>query len=1320
MTSLNKLALFCCVSGLSLALTGCPGTTPSDDKPDTAVAPKVDAGVCTPTPCGDKKCGDDGCGTVCGVCGPGTACNKATWACDACTAELKADFCSRVAKTGKVCGSITDEDNCTRSTRTVDCGGCTNGKSCAADNTCTATCSWEGETAFCTSAGRNCGPYTGTDICGATKTVNCGTCTGGQDCVGGVCSGGANCGNGALDTGEACDGANLNAKTCLTEGFVGGTLTCNANCTVNVSNCTAGANCGNGAIDGTEQCDGTNLNAKTCLTQGFGSGTLTCNANCTLNTAACTGTNLCGNGALDTGEACDGTELNSKTCETEGYTGGTLTCSATCTLNTSACTGGSTPPNDTCATAIDITTATMPVTGRTTGGTDNSAGSCEGDYYYGGLQDGADVVYSFEITGTDPKTVEITVNRGAGSTYHQAVYVRSDCATTSSEKACAPYSSGGSTVKMKSLAPGKYYVIVDGEDGSAGDFQLTMTMSTPPPAPANDKCDSAGVGAMAITLDSATGHGEVTAQDSTDAVADTKGSCQSSYSTGNDLVYVVDTTGMGPRNITATVTLTRTTDNVSVYIRKVCDSADAANELACENPYDPVATAVATSLPEGKYYIWVDAYPGDEGPFSLTVDAVTPPANEKCGAAGADATDLAFAGDVATATSTTLGAADDYQGGCDSYSNPQNGADVVYKFTIPAGAANRSVTAVVTPDAAATSYRPAVYLWKACDPAATGNEVACAAASAAGGAATAQMLSAAPGTTYFAVVDGVARTAGAFTLTVTLGTEIILPDTCATAQPVALDGSGHGGAVGDTTTATNGGGGLCMSGTGGADLVYEVDTTGLGERNLTATVTFADTLANAHVYIRSVCDSTAAVDEKACKSTYDNVASTTAKRLPPGRYYVFVDSDSSDEGPFELVVDAVVPPTSPCLTATVIDVSSGAGSQPGSTLNTTNYTQGSCYGEMSNDSVFKFTTTAAQKVTVKVTPDVATSATYRPTLYVRPFDQCDSEVKVDELACVYTYTDGNPVEKVFNNLAAGSYAVWVDGYGSSTAYNGDFSVSVTLEAPLDIPEDCSSVKALDTSTLSNGNGVIAVSGDTTNANSDTNSLVGCGGGAGPDLVYSLTTTAEKDVKVQMVFSVTGNDALVYLRKGVCKTADPADQLGCDGTGTSSTFTAKRLPAGTYYLWADGYYASDKGAFTLIVTLSDPAPAPAGDTCATAIALTKGTSASGDTTNATADYGSTFGTACTSSDAIGADLVYSYTPSTAGDFTVTVTPASWDVLVWVSETTCGGSGADCIKSKDSSATGAETLTVTGGVAGTTYYIYVDSYNSSTGSFTIVVN
>lgn len=54
------------------------------------------------------------------------------------------------------------------------------------------------------------------------------------------------CGDGVIQTGESCDGSNLNNQICSSQGFSGGTLSCNSNCTFNTSQCTSAPSGGGG------------------------------------------------------------------------------------------------------------------------------------------------------------------------------------------------------------------------------------------------------------------------------------------------------------------------------------------------------------------------------------------------------------------------------------------------------------------------------------------------------------------------------------------------------------------------------------------------------------------------------------------------------------------------------------------------------------------------------------------------------------------------------------------------------------------------------------------------------------------------------------------------------------------------------------------------------------------------------------------------------------------------------------------------------------------------------------------------------------------
>jgi hypothetical protein len=90
-----------------------------------------------------------------------------------------------------------------------------------------------------------------------------------------------------------------------------------------------------------------------------------------------------------------------------------------------------------------------------------------------------------------------------------------------------------------------------------------------------------------------------------------------------------------------------------------------------------------------------------------------------------------------------------------------------------------------------------------------------------------------------------------------------------------------------------------------------------------------------------------------------------------------------------------------------------------------------------------------------------------------------------------------------------------------------------------------------------------------------------------------------------------------------------------------------------------------------------------------------------------------------SNASGRELVYSFTPATNGAFLVRVTPTNHNALLWVTENTCGGNGSSCTAAAIRGGNNTAELSING-VAGTTYYLHVDSAsNGVRGAFTIEV-
>jgi len=139
------------------------------------------------------------------------------------------------------------------------------------------------------------------------------------------------CGDDLKDSGEACDGTDLGGQSCVSLGFLGGTVSCNADCTLNSEACSNAA-CGNGVLDDGETCD-----------PGVGGPVEGCDAVCQVVVGwSCEGSpsvcvTVCSDNLIAGDEECDGTDLGTATCESTGHGGGTLACDAQCRLDFSQC-----------------------------------------------------------------------------------------------------------------------------------------------------------------------------------------------------------------------------------------------------------------------------------------------------------------------------------------------------------------------------------------------------------------------------------------------------------------------------------------------------------------------------------------------------------------------------------------------------------------------------------------------------------------------------------------------------------------------------------------------------------------------------------------------------------------------------------------------------------------------------------------------------------------------------------------------------------------------------------------------------------------------
>ena len=143
--------------------------------------------------------------------------------------------------------------------------------------------------------------------------------------------------NGVLDAGELCDGTQF-AQTQVCPLNTTGTPKCTSMCTIDLSGCMNQQpdNCGNQKLDEGEMCDG-GLFAPNAKCPENTTGSVSCGANCVLDVSKCLSNSKCNNGDIDEGEECDGLQFAEGFALCPANTTGTPTCRANCTVDTSSC-----------------------------------------------------------------------------------------------------------------------------------------------------------------------------------------------------------------------------------------------------------------------------------------------------------------------------------------------------------------------------------------------------------------------------------------------------------------------------------------------------------------------------------------------------------------------------------------------------------------------------------------------------------------------------------------------------------------------------------------------------------------------------------------------------------------------------------------------------------------------------------------------------------------------------------------------------------------------------------------------------------------------
>lgn len=151
------------------------------------------------------------------------------------------------------------------------------------------------------------------------------------------------CGNNQTQVGEVCDGEDLTGESCITQGYGGGDLACQANCmNFDDSACWDGDCCEDNlsAGCGVPVCANSVCSFDPfCCESAWDSicaDEARADANCQDVDESCPSP-LCGDGFAEGSEICDGADLSGQDCVSQGYGGGTLLCAGCTGFNVSGC-----------------------------------------------------------------------------------------------------------------------------------------------------------------------------------------------------------------------------------------------------------------------------------------------------------------------------------------------------------------------------------------------------------------------------------------------------------------------------------------------------------------------------------------------------------------------------------------------------------------------------------------------------------------------------------------------------------------------------------------------------------------------------------------------------------------------------------------------------------------------------------------------------------------------------------------------------------------------------------------------------------------------
>jgi len=457
--------------------------------------------------------------------------------------------------------------------------------------------------------------------------------------------------------------------------------------------------------------------------------------------------------------------------------------------------------------------------------------------------------------------------------------------------------------------------------------------------------------------------------------------------------------------------------------RRRMPNGGGGNEIACnDDDQNARRSRIVQVLDPGEYYVVVDGYSSDSGPFTLAASGQDiPSTDELC----QQATTLTLGQPVQGDTSREV---DGFQASC---ANRTPGPDRVFRFDL--AQESRVQATLETPN-----FDGALFIRRAC--AQSNSEIAC--NDDAESTRQARVNTVLPAGPYFVYADGFQSGAsGPFTLQVDSAPVAgagLQGDACTDAQPINI-GASPTSTQGNLLAARDDIQVSCGGGSDTPDVVYRVDVRSRGRLKLffeymDESLREAGGLA---IAVQRACGGTAANNTVACRAVAAGEDNVVDAVVTPGTYFVVVDAARARAfGRFTLnaSLEDVAPMETACRRATALT--------PGRTV--TGTTSGSdvfhatCAGNArSPENLYRLVIRRRSHVRVEVT---STNGNYDPAIYMR----ANCADPATERACVDD-TNGTTNAVIEDDFDAGTYTIFVDGFSQNNS--GPYTLRADVSNP---------------------------------------------------------------------------------------------------------------------------------------------------------------------------------------------------------------------------------------------------------------------------------